>query len=139
MKYGSLILEKKEYVFLKRILNISGYVEDFEVQNSFQQLNNDLKNAHILDEEEMPTDVIRFNSSVLVSSDKGWKKTLQIVIPAEKDVENSKISILTPIGAALFGHAEEDVIQCNFSGGEQKLTVEVVTLEDNYKKIEVPI
>ena len=74
MKYGSLILEKKEYVYLKRILNISGYTEDVETQKSVQRLIEELKSAMIVDEMDMPEDIVRFNSSVLVSSDKGWKK-----------------------------------------------------------------
>ena len=68
MKYGSLILEKKEYVYLKRILNVSGYATDFEVQKSLLKLSKELKSAHIVDEEEMPNDVIRFNSKVTVIS-----------------------------------------------------------------------
>ena len=43
MKYGSLILEKKEYVYLKRILNISGYADDHEVQKSLLKLSKSLK------------------------------------------------------------------------------------------------
>jgi len=36
MKYGSLILEKKEYVYLKRILNGSSYAGDLTIQSSLQ-------------------------------------------------------------------------------------------------------
>ena len=45
MKYGSLILEKKEYVYLKRILNVSAYASDFEVQRSLLKLSEELKSA----------------------------------------------------------------------------------------------
>lgn len=139
MKYGSLILEKKEYVYLKRILNISGYTGDFEVQNSLLKLNNDLKNALIVDEQEIPNDIIRFNSTVSISASNGWKKTLQIVIPTEADIKKKKISILTPLGASLIGHSCNDKIRCTSDKGEQKLTIESVTLEKDQEKIEVPI
>ena len=66
MKYGSLIIEKKEYVLLKRILNISSYAKDFDTQRAIKCLNDNLKNAQILDEEDVPKDVIRFNSNILV-------------------------------------------------------------------------
>ena len=79
MKYGSLILEKKEYVYIKRILNISGYSGDHEIQKSLTKFAEELKTAHIIDEEEMPEDVVRFNSIITVKSGRDWEKTLQIV------------------------------------------------------------
>ncbi|EDP94221.1 GreA/GreB family elongation factor [Kordia algicida OT-1] len=139
MKYGSLILEKKEYVYLKRILNISGYTGDFEVQNSLLQLNKELKNALIVDESEMPNDIIRFNSIVSISAENNWKKTLQIVIPTEVDIEKNKISILTPLGASLIGRSSNDNIQCTSNSGEQKIIIESVRLDKNQEKIKVLI
>lgn len=139
MKYGSLILEKKEYVFLKRILNISGYAEDFETQKSLQRLSEELKNAQIVDETDMPEDVIRFNSKITVYSVKGWEKTIQLVIPSEKDVKQDKISILTPMGAALFGYSEGDTIEWDFPSGKQQIKIVAVTQTAPQKKIEVQI
>jgi len=49
MKYENLILEKKEYVYLKRILNISGYSKDFKTQRSLQRLFDELTTAQIVD------------------------------------------------------------------------------------------
>lgn len=139
MKYGSLILEKKEYVYLKRILNISGYAEDFETRKAEERLLNELKSAMIVDELDMPEDVVRFNSLVTVSSSKGWKKSLQLVIPSEKDLKCDKISILTPIGSALLGYSEEDTFEWDFPNGRQQLKIEVVKQDENQKRIEVPI
>ena len=137
MKYGSLILEKKEYVYLKRILNISGYVGDFEIQKSFQRLHQELKSAHIVDETEIPKDVIRFNSKVKVKSNNGWERVIQIVSPVDKDVEQGKVSILTPMGSALFGYSESDVIDWNFPSGMQKLEIVAVSQDELLGKIEV--
>ncbi|RDK89170.1 GreA/GreB family elongation factor [Marinirhabdus gelatinilytica] len=139
MKYGSIILEKKEYVYLKRILNISGYAENFETQKSLQRLSNELKDAQIVDETDMPEDVIRFNSKIMVYSANGWEKTLQLVIPSEKDAKKDKISILTPMGSALFGYSEGDTIEWDFPSGTQKIKIVTVTQDTTQKKIEVPI
>lgn len=139
MKYGSLLLEKKEYVYLKRILNISGYAEDFQIQKSLHRLSEELKNAQIMDESEMPEDVIRFNSKIMVYSEKGWEKTIQLVTPGDKDVKQNKISILTPMGAALFGYSEGDTVVWDFPNGEEKIQIVTVTQDNTYKKIDVPI
>ncbi|GEQ86301.1 prokaryotic transcription elongation factor, GreA/GreB domain protein [Patiriisocius marinistellae] len=137
MKYGSLILEKKEYVYLKRILNISGYAEDFETQKSLQRLSDELKSAQIVNEEDLPKDIIRFNSKVMVYSEDGWEKTIQLVIPSNKNALLDKISILTPIGAALFGYAEGDIIEWDFPSGKQELKIVTVVQTEN-TKIELP-
>ncbi|MDD7886776.1 GreA/GreB family elongation factor [Flavivirga sp. 57AJ16] len=123
MKYGSLILEKKEYVYLKRILNISGYAENFETQKSLQRLTDEIKTAHIVDEDEVPDDVIRINSKVRVISGNGWEKTVQVVMPMDKDLKQNKISILTPMGAALIGYSKNDIIIWDFPGGKQQLQI----------------
>jgi len=140
MKYGSLILEKKEYVYLKRILNISGYMEDFQTQRSLQTLSEELKNAMIVDEEDMPKDVIRFNSIIKVSSTENkWEKTIQLVTPTERDVKLNKISILTPMGAALLGYSEEDTVLWDFPTGKKNLHILSVTQANDHQKIDVPI
>jgi regulator of nucleoside diphosphate kinase len=139
MKYGSLILEKKEFVYLKRVLNISGYAGDFETQKSLSKLSEEIKNAHILDEEEMPNDVIRFDSKVTVISDQGWERKLQVVIPMERDVNKNKISVLTPMGAAIFGYSKGDTIVWNFPSGIQHLKIVDVNQENKLKGREVVI
>jgi len=121
MKYGNLMLEKKEYVYIKRILNISGYVGDHEIQRSLKKFTEELKTAQIQDEEDMPKDVVRMNSIVTVTSDNKWEKTIQIVQPSEKDIKNDKVSILAPMGAALFGYAVGDEVKWEFPTGEIEL------------------
>lgn len=139
MKYGSLLLEKREYVYLKRLLNISGYAEDFETQKSLQRLSDELKSAHIVDEIEMPNDIIRFNSKVTVVSANGWERTLQIVVPVDKDLKQNKISILTAMGSALIGHSKDDVIHWTLPSGQQELTIRKVLQDKSQEKIEVSI
>ena len=139
MKYGSLILVKKEYVYIKRILNISGYAGDQDIQKSLTKFAEELKTAHILDEEEMPEDIVRLNTIVTVTSGNDWEKTIQIVQPSEKDVKNNKISILTPMGAALFGYSVDDVVQWDFPTGMKELKIIEVTQQAQIKNLDILI
>lgn len=139
MKYGSLILEKKEYVYIKRILNISGYAGDHTIQKSLTKFAEELKTAHIIDEEEMPDDVVRLNSIVTVTSGNDWERTIQIVQPAEKDFKNNKISILTPMGAALYGYAVDDIVRWDFPTGMKELKVIEVVQQIQDKNLDVHI
>ncbi|WP_159023264.1 GreA/GreB family elongation factor [Formosa sp. L2A11] len=138
MKYGQLILEKKEYVFLKRILNLSGYSKDIETRKSIQKLNTELLEADIIDMENMPDDVIRFNSIVTVSQGE-WQKTIQVVIPQNKDLKQNKISILTPMGSALFGYAIGDCVTWEFPNGTKELKIVAVEQEYNYSGLDIVI
>jgi regulator of nucleoside diphosphate kinase len=139
MKYGNLMLEKREYVYLKRILNISGYTGDFETQKSLKRLLEELKTAQIVDNEELPKDIIRLNSKVSIESENGWSKTIQIVIPSDRDLKNDKISVLTPMGAALIGYAQSDAIIWDFPKGLQQLKIVAVEQDESYEAINVPI
>ncbi len=139
MKYRSLMLEKREYVYLKRILNISGYTGDFETQKSLKKLLEELKTAQIVDNEELPKDIIRLNSKVSVESENGWSKTIQIVIPSDRDLKNDKISVLTPMGAALIGYSQGDAIIWDFPKGLQQLKIVAVEQDESYETMYVPI
>ncbi|WP_339885681.1 GreA/GreB family elongation factor [Polaribacter vadi] len=137
MKYGNIILEKKEYVYLKRLLNLNAYTNNSDTQSSIQRLIEELKTAKIIDEIEMPEDVIRFNSTVKVVAENGWENTLKIVVPSEKNVKEHKISVLSPIGIALFGYSENDELVWDFPGGQRKIKIVAVNQDENHKRIEV--
>ncbi|MFL0354548.1 GreA/GreB family elongation factor [Xanthomarina sp. GH4-25] len=123
MKYGSIILEKKEYVTLKRLINLSGNYKEDARKNSVLRLQKELETAIISDEEEIPKDIIRFNSVVTVESNDGWSNTFQLVSPTESNYSDKKISVLTPIGSAVVGYAEGDSIDWEFPGGIKTLKV----------------
>ncbi|SDX01025.1 GreA/GreB family elongation factor [Aequorivita viscosa] len=132
MKYGNLILEKKEYVFLKRLLNVSNYYKDQNTINSLRILSEELNNALIFDHDEMPDDVIRFNSVITVQSG-AWETEFQLVIPTDRDISANKISILAPMGSAVMGYALGDSVKWNFPNGVKELKITSV------KQAEKPI
>jgi regulator of nucleoside diphosphate kinase len=57
------------------------------------------------------------------------------VSPAESDVKNDKISILTPMGAAVIGYAEGDTLIWEFPSGEQEMIIEKVEQENKYMNV----
>lgn len=132
MKYGGLILEKKEYVLLKKLMNLSGYHKDVTYKKSIAKLNNELKTAVVKDDKDMPTDVIRFNSIVTITAEEGWQKSFQLVKPSDSDLSNKKLSILTPMGTAVIGYAKGDTLLWEFPAGEKTLTVTNVEQKNNY-------
>jgi len=136
MKYGGLVIEKKEYVLLKRFMNLSGYYKDKTLRKSVEKLVGELESAQIYDEADMPEDVIRFNTTINITSENGWTKKFKLVLPTESDVNSSKISILTPMGAAVIGYAQGDTLIWDFPAGEQRLRIELVEQEHKYIDID---
>jgi len=136
MKYGNLILEKKEYVFLKRLLNVSNYYKDQTTKDSLKKLSEELNNALIYDHDEMPDDVIRFNSVVTVQSGT-WQTEFQLVIPTERNISANKISILAPMGSAVMGYAIGDSVNWNFPNGVKEL--KIISVKQAEKPIDIDV
>ena len=136
MKYGNLILEKKEYVFLKRLLNVSNYYKEPNTKDSLKKLSADLTHALIYDNDEMPNDVIRFNSVITVKSG-AWQTEFQLVIPTERNISANKISILAPMGSAVMGYALGDSVIWNFPNGKKEL--EITHLTQAEKPIDIDV
>jgi regulator of nucleoside diphosphate kinase len=137
MKHGNLVIEKGEYVLLKRLVNISGYYADDTQRESIKKLAGELEQAHIRNEEDMPSDVVRFNTWITVGSKNGWHKKFQLVMPKESDVKTNKISVLAPMGLAVIGYAQGDSVVWTFPNGEQQLTILKVEQEENPINVDV--
>lgn len=126
MKYGVIIIEKREKELLNRIISMAQYYKDENYKNSILKLSEELKNARILNPKEMPDDVVRFNSVVIISTPFSVHREYQIVTPEKSDIRANKISILAPMGLALFGYAKGDTLKWNFPTGENLITIDDV-------------
>lgn len=63
----------------------------------------ELDRARIVEDDRIGTDVVRMGSTLRYRSDLGEDRTVTLVFPGEADIAAHRISILTPIGAALIG------------------------------------
>lgn len=65
---------------------------------------NELERAQVRPDAAMPAQVVGMHSTVeFVDEVHGKTRTVQLVYPREADISAGKISVLTPIGAALIG------------------------------------
>lgn len=127
MKYGVIIIEKKEHELLRRIMNMAHYHKDETYKNSIDKLSKELARARIVTSKNMPEDVIRFNSTVTIETAFKVKKNYQIVTPDKSDINKNKISVLAPMGLALIGYAKGDEILWQFPTGERAIKIIDVT------------
>ncbi|MBW2963014.1 GreA/GreB family elongation factor [Mesonia sp. JHPTF-M18] len=141
MKYGSYIIEKKEYVYLKRLLNISGYDHTLAHKLALEKLKQKLEDALIVDETEMPLDIIRINSILKIRSlSTTSTMPLQIVIPMDEQLNKQKLSVLSPLPIALIGYSEGDTLPLVFANNnEEKYIIEEVNQDINANQLDIPI
>ena len=89
-----------------------------------EELLAEMDRARVVDEAKVPSDVVRMGSTVTFKSDDGHTRTLQLVYPADESLDEHRISVMTPVGAALIGLAEGQSISWTARDGKlHKLTV----------------
>lgn len=135
MKYGELIIEKKEYELLRQIISMSQHYKDKSYRVSIEKLLLEMNRAKIVSNAKMPADVIRLNSEVSISIPGNVKCSYRLVTPEMSDIKQNRISILAPMGLALFGYAKGDEIEWEFPKGTNKIQIlDVVQHPQTVKK-----
>ena len=72
----------------------------------------ELQRAEIVAASEVPPDVITMGSRALVRDlSSGAESVYTLVFPSEADLGAGRLSVLAPIGTALLGYRQGDVIQ----------------------------
>lgn len=85
--------------------------------------------ATVLPSAEMPADVVNIGSEVRYRDEMtGREQTVSLVLPQEVDIDRGRISVLTPVGAALIGLRTGAAIGWETrEGAQRRLTVLAVT------------
>lgn len=92
------------------------------------QLMNELDRARVVAQTKLPNNVVRLGSIVSFTTTDGFDRTYQLVFPGEADINAGKVSVLTPVGAALIGMREGQSIPWTTQDG-RKLSLTVVSVK----------
>jgi regulator of nucleoside diphosphate kinase len=93
-------------------------------------LNSKIDQARVLDPSDMPGDVVTMNSLVrLRDLDTDEVDVYTLVYPGFADVAKNLLSILTPIGTAIFGVRQGETIESGLLLGPRRLRVEQVEFQ----------
>jgi regulator of nucleoside diphosphate kinase len=85
-----------------------------------------LKTSIVLKQEEVPLHLAQLNSIVTVCTTFGRKVGLELVLPLEANYLERKLSVLSPLGTALFGIREGEKSRWHFPNGVEWITIEKV-------------
>lgn len=93
------------------------------------RLMREVARATVLPSAEMPGDVVNIGSEVRFRDEAtGREQTVTVVLPEGADIDRGRVSVLTPIGAALIGlRAGAEIGWETRDGAERRLTVLGVT------------
>ena len=99
-------------------------VAEYKLPDVASFLGKELERARVVPAREVDADVVTMGSRVLFEDDAGEKHDVVLVYPEEADMEKQRMSVLTPVGAALIGLSEGQSISWTARDGrEHRLTV----------------
>ena len=84
----------------------------------------ELGRARLVDDNALSSRIVRMESVVKFKMEKNSENTVQLVYPANADISEGRISVLTPIGTALIGlSVGQSIHWCANDGEERRLTI----------------
>lgn len=91
------------------------------------RLLDELGRAIVLEPSAMPNRIVRLGSRVEIEDlDSGDIDAYTLCMPDRADAEQGQLSVLAPIGTALLGYGEGDVIEWETPGGLRRLRIRSV-------------
>lgn len=90
----------------------------------------ELDRASVVPQQNLPQDVVRMGSLVTFDTVDGHSRTFRLVVPADANIDDARVSVLTPIGTALIGlRAGQSIPWTSRDGQQQMLVVRKVVQE----------
>ena len=86
----------------------------------------------MVEDRRIAENIVRMGSTLRFTMEGGEARTVTLVFPGDADIAKGRVSVLTPIGAALIGLSESQSINWIARDGRtHKLTVESVDPMDS--------
>jgi transcription elongation factor GreA len=116
-EFGDL-MENSEYEDAKN--------EQAFVEGRILTLEGMLRNAKVIDNHDVRSDVVTVGSTVRVRSESGEELTYTIVGSPEADPLHDRISNESPVGRALLGRRRGDTVTVRAPGGTIRYTIKAI-------------
>lgn len=117
-----VVLCEEDYNLLKQMVTVSG-----DKATDKMSLAHEVSRAIIVKNDAFPPNTIRLGSKVMIEDiDTGKTHAFTIVMPGKAVLNEKKISVLTPMAAAIIGFREGDEVEWQMPSGLKKLKVKEV-------------
>lgn len=122
MRKHNLIISSTDRDHLLRLID-SARIGKYETAN-LDSLERELARATIVDAAEVPRNIVTMNSTVWFRDlDSEEIERYTLVFPREADLDRNRISVLAPIGTALLGYRQRDIVEWNVPSGRRRLEI----------------
>ena len=114
-----ILISRSDFDNLQRLLEQQGAMRDALF---IERLEQELARAEVV--EQVLPDVVAMNSTVVYEEEEtGTRRQLKLCYPREASTEAGCVSVLAPIGAALLGLSEGQLIEWEVPGGLRRLRI----------------
>ncbi len=101
---------------LRELIRVSASQRGPDGEN-LKRLQAELDRATVVPENQLPDNVITMNSTVELENLGGGLSTYTLVYPEMADIDEGRISVLAPLGAAMIGYRTGDEFEWPAPGG----------------------
>lgn len=113
----SITVTKPDYERLSKLVNSTLRMSDVG-----DYLAGELDRARVVDAGQVPPTIVTMHSRFAFRDEStGETRTASLVYPGEENIDDGRLSILTPVGAALLGLSEGQSIEWETRGGEVRV------------------
>lgn len=113
----------------QRLLNVlvSKSSSDLDLPENLKLVKQKMDIAVIVNSKEIPAQVVTMNSTVIVKNlSFGSTAKLTLVYPDERSALEYKVSVFSPLGAAILGYSQGDVIEWDGKLASTKFLIEKI-------------
>ena len=99
MRKPGIVVNKSDHA---RLLQLANGLLDRKPDMA-EELLSELERARVVERGEMPQTTVQMGSTIEYQNQDGQIRNLTLVYPADADIAQGKVSILTPVGTAVLG------------------------------------
>ena len=122
MRKHNLIISSADRDHLLRLID-SSRRDGYEPAN-LDLLERELDRSTIVEPADVPRHVVTMNSTVWFRDlDSEEIESYTLVFPHEANMDQNRISVLAPIGTALLGYRQRDVVEWQVPSGRRRLEI----------------
>ena len=111
----------------KRLDELVAVAREFgeHARDDLDDLAVELARAKVIEPKKVPASVVTMNSKVIVHDlDTSEDLTYSLAFPNEADIDSGAISVLAPVGTAILGYQEGNVVEWSVPSGKRRIRIE---------------
>ncbi|BBO73199.1 RNA polymerase-binding protein Rnk [Desulfosarcina widdelii] len=112
---------------LERLEDLLAAAGEFSYRDrlDLEELEAEIQEGTLVDSKNVPPNVVTMNSRVaLIDIDENKPMIFTLTFPRDADIDKGRLSVLSPVGTAILGHAEGDVIEWRVPAGHRCFKIE---------------